>query len=155
MIIGFTGSRTVIDTPYQTARVISIIEHFQRIREGVKKARHGDCVGWDAKFHNICRQLGIPWIDIHPPVDSKYRAWCKGDFYFPPAHYLKRDETVVKMSDVMLACPSQTVEQFRGSGTWATMRYALGFKKRLFVIWPDGLVTVNSKSYALAREEIF
>jgi len=38
----------------------------------------------------------------------------------------------------VLACPYGYEEEMIGSGTWATIRYALKIHKPLAIIWPNG-----------------
>jgi len=97
--------------------VRSIIES-----DEVIEVHHGDCVGADASFHNIAKELGKR-IVIHPPENDKLRAYKHGDRMYSRKPYLQRNHDIVKASDTMIACPDSSKEKLR-SGTWATIRYA-------------------------------
>jgi hypothetical protein len=55
--------------------------------------------------------------------------------------YLARDDNIVAETDVLVATPAQTTEVMRGSGTWATIRYARRREKPRILIWPNGSAT--------------
>lgn len=88
-------------------------------------------------------------IVVHPPVDSKLRAWCgtkrgKDDGKYRPANqhteprpYIERNHDIVDACDVLVAIPG-TEEQGLRSGTWATMRYAHKQGKRIEAVLPSG-----------------
>lgn len=106
------------------------------------EAHHGDCIGGDAQFHEICLDLGIP-IHIHPPEDDKRRAFCEhAAVVNPPAPYLTRNRAIVNESDCILACPKEDTEPepARGQGTWSTIRHAKKVGVPMMIIWPDGRV---------------
>jgi hypothetical protein len=91
---------------------------------------HGDCIGADAQAHAmVVADLPITHIIIHPPTDSKARAWCatsskRADLLIlATLPYHARNRTIVDASDILLAAPAQRKEIPR-SGTWATVRYA-------------------------------
>ena len=56
-----------------------------------------------------------------------------------PKKYLDRNHDIVDASAEMLALPSGP-EKMRGSGTWATIRYARRTRVPLLICWPDGRV---------------
>ena len=70
--IGFTGTRRGM-TQRQIERVTELIAKHEP-----KVVRHGDCIGADAQFHEIC--LASVWCDIiiHPPSNPSARAYCEG-----------------------------------------------------------------------------
>ena len=45
---------------------------------------------------------------------------------------------IVADADVMLACPPNYEEIKRGSGTWATIKFARKSGKPLAIVYPDG-----------------
>jgi len=98
--------------------------------------RHGDCVGADEQFHDICRELGAK-MHGHPGPDGPLRAGCLFDTSAFPKDYLKRNHDIVNLSDCMIAAPAQREEQQR-SGTWSTVRFAKQIGKLLIMLWPDG-----------------
>ena len=107
------------------------------------EARHGDCIGADAEFHDIIRALTSATIVVHPPTNPKKRAWKQGDFILKEKDYMVRDDDIIAESDLMLAMPFQFEEQGRGSGTWAVIRHTRKAGKPLVIIWPDGTFTAD------------
>lgn len=106
------------------------------------EAHHGDCIGSDAEFHDIVRDVSpASTILVRPPTNPKKRAWKQGDFIFKPKPYMVRDDDIIAESHLMLATPYQFDEQGRGSGTWAVIRHTRKAKKPLIIIWPDGTYT--------------
>jgi len=104
--------------------------------------QHGDCIGADAQAHNIACNLKFK-IYVHPPTNSKYRAFCKNiSLKFPACDYLIRNNNIVKTSDIMIATPEQNNEQLR-SGTWATIRYAKKENKPIYILYPNGTMQLR------------
>lgn len=88
---------------------------------------HGDCVGVDARAHQIAKEWG--WdIVVHPPLEDGRRAFCFGSRVEVRARkaYLDRNTDIANESDVLIAIPSSKTEEVR-SGTWSTIRR---FRKR-------------------------
>lgn len=135
MIVGFTGTREGL-LPGQESALREYLGHI-----GVDVVlHHGDCVGADAKAHQIAVDLGITQIIIHPPSESKLRARCgcrpdHGDQVLPPKSYLQRNHDIVDASEVLLACPKTRTEELR-SGTWATIRYARSLGREVVIMNP-------------------
>ena len=102
-----------------------------------KRLRHGDCVGVDAEAHQIAKAFGVE-VHVHPPVDGKQRAGCEGDVVHAAQAYLKRNRAMVDAADAVVAFPKSDREERRGSGTWATIRYARKRNVPLTVVFPDG-----------------
>lgn len=127
MKIGFTGTRNGM-TEKQQQEVRRILEDSQPT-----EAHHGDCVGADEEFHQICVDLGIDTF-IHPPIKPDLRAFCSGDVEYEPKEYLQRNRAIVNSADVMLATPS-TNKRSRG-GTWYTINYSLTVEKPTRIIYP-------------------
>jgi hypothetical protein len=107
---------------------------------------HGDCIGSDADAHAIALSLG--WcVVLHPPADPKKRAFCEGAFVtLPPRPFLKRNDTIAEVVDVLVATPREVEEVLR-SGTWSTVRRARARKKPIILIWPDG--TLHFENWTL------
>jgi len=136
MEVGFTGTKMGTTDP-QLGSLIVIVEGLD-----FEKAHHGDCVGADEEFHVILRTVAEHvHIDGHLPKDPKHRAFCDFDFTHDEREYLVRNRHIVRASDLMIACPKQTNEIKRGSGTWATIRYARKQAVPLVIIWPNGTCT--------------
>lgn len=132
MIVGFTGTRKGM-TRKQYAAVADLLESLHPYQ-----AHHGDCVGADADFHDIVREVIVGAdIHIHPPTDDKYRAFKEGDVVYDPLPYLKRDEKIVEKAHIMIATPEGLLERKR-SGTWTTVRYTRDAEKPLYIVFPEG-----------------
>lgn len=115
MILGVTGSR--YGGGFRREE-----KFFQFLcRNDVSELHHGDCIGWDEECHNMGAHYGIK-IVIHPPIEDRYRAFCKGGFRLPPKPYLDRNKDIVDAVDFLIAAPDGPERQ--RSGTWSTVRYA-------------------------------
>lgn len=127
MIVGFTGTRNGLNND-QKVQIIEFLKH-----TNVTEVHHGDCVGADADFHDICQQFDSSIkIVIHPPIDSKLRAYKHGSITHRERPYLDRNQDIVNACDILIACPKDTVEEQR-SGTWFTIRYAKKIDKPLYI----------------------
>jgi hypothetical protein len=119
MKIGFTGTRNGMTYRQKTAlRTI-----LWSIGGEGNEFHHGDCIGADAEADRIARGPGMH-IVIHPPTDSKARAYCglDGDTVNPEFPYLERNRRIVDSTSLLIAAP-EGPESVR-SGTWSTVRYA-------------------------------
>lgn len=133
MIVGYTGSRKGM-TGNQAAVVARIL---LKATEG----HHGDCIGGDEQFHDICMQFEVPVV-IHPPEDDKLRAFCEGaKLVMPPRPFLVRNRIIVDTTELLVATPKEEYEPdpARGQGTWSTVRYARRSNRPFRVVWPDGV----------------
>lgn len=147
MNVGFTGTQKgmTIEQSISVARVLD------RLMPDI--GHHGDCLGADAGFHEICMARGIEVV-IHPPEDAKKRAWCGHNETQPgPAvrwmrqrPYLVRNREIVGKSDVLIAAPHEQIEPppAQGQGTWSTVRFARKVKVLVAIVWPDGKVTYQA-----------
>jgi len=102
----------------------------------IEEAHHGDCIGADYDFHQICVESGIKTV-IHPPNITVKRAYCKGDIILEPKPFLTRNKDIVNSTDFLIALPATENELLR-SGTWATIRAARKLGKSLLIILPNG-----------------
>lgn len=148
--IGFTGTQKDM-TPSQQWTLVRVLSHVDirlaRYELRIRYGRHGDCIGSDATFNRIMRGMGYKtWL--HVPDNASKRAFCEADGQEEPLPYMDRNDAIIDRSFMMIATPEQTREQSRGSGTWATIRHALKAPRFTYVIWPDGLVSTNSKRYS-------
>lgn len=140
--IGFTGTQvegTHGLTTDQQSNLYNLLAIFDREHQDVEM-RHGDCVGADAIAHRLALELG--WkIVIHPPTDSRRRAFCngKGVTVRPRKHFIERNHDIVDACDVLVACPNTEKPKLR-SGTWATVRFALKRFKQVFIVLPSGRI---------------
>lgn len=137
--IGFTGTRKGM-TDAQKHCVYHLIHE---IRPDF--ARHGDCTGADADFHQLVREHS-PVVQIigYPPINPKNRAWCDFDTLMPEGEYHDRDKKIVHDSQLLIACPDGTSEVLR-SGTWTTIRYARKIERAVKIVWPDGSLTEENQ----------
>ena len=99
-------------------------------------AAHGDCVGADAQFHDICSQLGVWQILVFPTHDGPLRAHCSSTLTAAPTDPLARNRRIVEVSDLLVAAPDGP-ETLR-SGTWSTVRHARRRGRRVVTILRDG-----------------
>lgn len=105
----------------------------------ITEVHHGDCIGADAAFVEIMRDL-CPAAKVisHPPTNPTKRAFVKSDVTMAAKDYLKRNKEIVANSDLIIAAPKGSKEEIR-SGTWATIRYAQqSFHADLYIFYPDG-----------------
>lgn len=132
--IGFTGTQRGM-----TSLQYSIVTRFlETYKDKIYEVHHGDCIGADAEFHDICNNLGFD-ITIHPPKNESKRAFKKGSNSRPKKEYLERNHDIVDDSDIMLVCPKEKNEILR-SGTWSTYRYAKKRHKKIVLILPNGKI---------------
>jgi hypothetical protein len=129
--VGFTGSRQR-PTLAQAARIAEWLFTLDP-----KRACHGDCVGSDERFHGLAK-MHLAKTCVHPPIDSKLRAWCEGDEVAEPKEYMERNEDVVAHADHLLAAPSGREREQPRSGTWATIRRARRKGIPRWIAFPDG-----------------
>ena len=141
--VGFTGSRDGL-TNDQTLQVHMLLGDLKSA--GVQTAIHGMCVGADAQFHFMAKALGYTMIGM-PGVTKTGFPWNRADFEGLVTReakpFLDRNKDIVSEADVMIACPKETTEVMRGSGTWATIRYARRVGRPLCIVWPDGTGVVE------------
>lgn len=136
--IGFTGTRHGM-TPTQLDAVRQLIADLAPVT--TFSAHHGDCIGADAQFHDLCRAIDRAYIIVHPgPVIDGLQAGCVGDDRRAPARHMARNRSIVAESTVMIATPFEADEQPRG-GTWATIGMARRAGKPLALAHRSGLVT--------------
>ncbi len=137
--IGFTGTEFgggMNATQLAEVRALVIEE---LAKHGDLLARHGDCIGADAQFHEICVALNIPVV-LHLPLEDRKRAHCQKALRVErPKAYLERNEDIAQLCDLLLAAPRENREIVR-SGVWATVRSARRHKKPIAIIYPSGEV---------------
>lgn len=134
--IGYTGPRRGM-TQVQKAVLQQRLCYFHEVN-----IHHGDCEGGDEQMDAIARALGFD-ITLHPPIAKYARAYCekRGPTTVRPAReFIDRNHDIVDECERMFATPAQREEQWKGSGTWATIRYTRLVGKPLTIIWPDGEV---------------
>lgn len=127
---GFTGTRNGMNEN-QIKEITKLIQ--ENINNGdTIEIHHGDCIGSDEEFHNICNSLSNKIkIVIHPPINNKLRAYCKSEYIEKEKPYIKRNHDIVDSTEILLSCP-YTKEELR-SGTWSTIRYAKKLNKKVLI----------------------
>ena len=135
MIVGFTGTpRGMTAAQKQSLRR-------ELAKVAVTEGHHGDCIGADAEFHELLRELyPRAVVVIHPPENDAKRAFCRGDVVKPELPYLVRNKAIVEVCEVLFACPGTKHEMLR-SGTWATIRRAKKAERGLVLVYPDGTLS--------------
>lgn len=131
--IGFTGTREGT-TAAQSEALINLLSKL--VTDKVWSAHHGDCCGADEEFHHLACEFECSHITAHIPDNETNRAFCASSHVKKPLPYLERNKNIVHSSDIMIACPKGS--EILRSGTWSTIRYARGLKRRLFIIYEDG-----------------
>jgi hypothetical protein len=132
--LGFTGTRQE-----PTDEQLDAIRNWLLNHYNINQLHHGDCVGADKAIHGIVEEWFSAhiWVVLHPPVDSRLRAFCHADEMRLPRPYLERNREIVNETDHLLAVPQTAVEAIR-SGTWSTVRYARSHHRPITVILPTG-----------------
>ena len=133
MIIGFTGAQGGMNAS-QYKQVSEFIQVF-----APTEVHHGDCIGVDTDFHNICANKAK--IIIHPPSNNSKRSYCKGGSVLCQKPYLQRNKDIVDSSDILFACPIS--KEILRSGTWSTIRYAKKCNKIIIIFHPDSIERIG------------
>jgi hypothetical protein len=130
-VLGFTGTR----------RGMTLPQHDEVLRQmlGSWTLHHGDCIGADAQAHVAAQALSLEVV-LHPPSENGQRAFCPASVARTPLPYLERNHAIVDECDYLIAAPGEKTERARGSGTWATIRYARKTGVPVTVVFPDGSV---------------
>lgn len=124
---------------------LSLLEFISK--NDIKEVHHGDCLGADKAFHDLCAEREIRVV-VHPPTNKAQRAFCKSDDIKREKPYLQRNKDIVNETDMLIAFPGTKVEQLR-SGTWSTVRYAKETNKPILIVYPDGSVFSHNRSIKL------
>lgn len=133
MKAGFTGTREGM-TEAQWSGVWAVLHQMQ-----VTELHHGDCVGADAQAHQLAQHMGIRII-IHPPLDEKYRAYCRGaEEIRAPKYYFERNRDIVDETSILIGTPL-TEHQEESGGTWYTITYCSKKRQSPIVVWPSGRI---------------
>lgn len=140
MKVGFTGTQRGM-TDAQREMLYALLSDVAELDDGFSEAHHGDCIGADAQFHElVVEQFGeVTQTVLHPPTDSRKRAYCTAVSTRRAQSYLDRNREIVDSVDLMIATPGVFKEVLR-SGTWATIRYARARGGLLVIVYPDGTV---------------
>lgn len=104
--------------------------------EGYTHVRHGDALGADEYAHHVALNMGYQ-IFIHPPSNTKFRAFCSGGICMPKRSYSRRNQDMIDACQLLLALPSSNMELLR-SGTWQTIRMARNAVVPRVIFYPNG-----------------
>lgn len=145
--IGFTGTRDGMTIAQWRTLYHHLLTAFGGA--GPHEWHDGDCVGADEQAHGAVEQFNR-WrpesqairLIGHPMRPDTHRAHMEYDAIWTPESPLTRNRAIVNNSTKMFAAPKEYDELMRGSGTWATMRYAAA-RVPLIVCWPDGIWEAN------------
>lgn len=130
MITGFTGTQNGM-----TQAQKDLIRVFLEMHKPTSVI-HGDCIGADKDFDDICTEMGIPRYSMPCSITSK-RAFTDATVLRMPLPPLERNRHIVAETDELFACPKEMREVLR-SGTWSTIRYARKTKKTTYIFYKDG-----------------
>lgn len=150
MRIGFTGTRKGM-TPQQQVAFEEWFLKLNAAREDMLHEyafHHGDCVGADKQAHTIVAKYALRTIQVHPPLDDRFRARCAAPVIHEPLTYADRNKAIVAMSEVLMAAPDHPEERPR-SGTWMTVRFARMRGMPIILLMPDGTVTQDKSRLQL------
>jgi len=136
MIVGFTGTRNGMSELQRiaTRSILLALGCFEPINYGL----HGDCIGADADFDQICKDLNIP-TKVRPCTYESMRARCDSVEVAPPVPPMARNRLIVADSDVMIANPPSE-SKLKHGGSWATVGFTRKASKTLFIVTPLGMV---------------
>lgn len=131
--VGFTGTQKGM-TDLQKAAISDIFT-----KEQPKVAYHGGCIGADIQFDDICYSNHLATVIYPSNIYEKWGRWHYTPFVMATNKPLTRNHIIVDKSDLLIATPKETSEVLR-SGTWATIRYAVGKHKPVYIVYLNGLI---------------
>lgn len=146
-LVGFTGTRAGC-TKAQHAAMAKVL--FEQSRMSFARLDHGCCDGADREAHAVWRRhRGV--VRFRPGNRFQYE-WavehCQDmESVFGVMPYLERNRLIADECAVLVACPAEMVEVMR-SGTWATIRAARRVNRAIYLVRPDGSVTLERASDA-------
>jgi O-acetyl-ADP-ribose deacetylase (regulator of RNase III) len=134
--VGFTGTREGL-TDNQLRQLRQLLRIAPENQYSLV-AHHGDCVGADSEFHDLCEERGWKTV-VHPPIKPELRAFKPSRTVMPSKDYLSRNRDIVDASTQVIACPKSKSET---GGTWYTINYAkkAGHIDSVAIIYPEGTV---------------
>lgn len=131
--IGFFGTREGLSEHQKS----TFHYFFLRIRRDVH-FHHGDGLGADYSAHAIALRRGSTVI-IHPPLDTRQRAFASGAFSVLPAKgTTERTLDIIRASDYVFAAPAGERKDMPQSETWTAISLAIREKTPVTVIYPNG-----------------
>ena len=142
MKISFTGTRKGM-TISQWASVATVMA-VSLDTEGGNEWHNGDAIGADHQANQSMFNIKKMYPEFgivthgHPCNLPQQRAHDEYDIEHEIKPPLVRNRIMVDSSDMLIAAPFEYDEVIRGSGTWATIRYAKAHGVETWIIWPDG-----------------
>jgi len=141
--VGFTGTRHGMTEP-QRAAVMALLRELAA--HGPLVGHHGDCIGSDGEFHDLCRELHGRVV-IHPGPDTDPdHAGKVADERVEALTHMKRNKQLVLAATAVIATPFEMTEQELG-GTWKTIGMARKARRPLAIVFRDGSVTLEGWTY--------
>ena len=137
--VGFTGTRMGLSSK-QRHSLRTVLAELKN--DGALWFHHGDCVGADEESHQVAKALGYK-THAHPPDQMAYAAvTLDADITDEPAPYMVRNQAIVDMCAILIACPKQYPlnDQPKRSGTWSTVTKAERKGIPRVIIYADGTV---------------
>ena len=141
MNVGFTGSRVVPPGTHPLIR--DLVAELPPDTWVIT----GGCIGVDAIVARYAYRRRLNVHTVLPAdrsrVDPQWMVWCTSHTEMGEGTtYRDRDEALVRRSDRLIALPLHTEEDRRSvrSGTWMTIRIALGVGKdvEIYLLQPHG-----------------
>lgn len=144
-IVGFTGRRDGMDFDQKVA-VRAALAGIQVAVSYPIIGLHGDCVGADLEFDEICRELRIPTACMpctwKGEVEHRLRAFTEAEEWAEPCAPLTRNRRIVEKSHVLIGTPP-TPEYEKRSGTWFTVHHAESRNVPCILIPPYSTVSLK------------
>ena len=95
IIAGFTGTKEGLSQNQHQA--------LSGLLNKINVLHHGDCVGADEQAHNIVVANPEILIYIHPPLQSKLRAYCKlATMTYEVKPYIERNHDIVDATNCLI-----------------------------------------------------
>lgn len=119
---------------------------------GVEVVHLGDGPAADTDFTRLARWMRPnPRVVLHSATLPAAEPPGLAVTVEPAATPSERNRAIVDAADLLVACPREAAEDVR-SGTWSTIRYARTGKKRVLVVYPDGLVGCGGRVRVLVED---
>lgn len=135
--LAFTGTRDGMSEPQR--RQVDIL--LSNLRKPIGAMIHlGDAIGADAEVADLAKKARY-FRCAHPSDVDSQRAFKDYNTVAKPLPPLTRNKIMVDKSKMLIAAPKGP-EELR-SGTWATIRYALGTIP-VWIVWPSGKVDIHT-----------
>jgi hypothetical protein len=141
-ILCFTGTRSGMALRQKMViRQMMTGSALMEIRR-VSRFLHGGCIGADAQFHVILKQMGLlSKVEVYPSDIPEFRDDLEAGYgilrIHEPSNPIARNKTMIGRAHSLLAAPREFQEVVR-SGTWMTIREARKKGIPVLIVFPDG-----------------